>query len=150
MTAAVFNSFGVFLRRFSVLVGVLAIVAGIFGMHIMTGAHHTPPAAALTGEKLHVAQEPAAGQALPRPAMAGPGSHSMSTMPSSCTDASGCATSSTADGTCIPSPGHASLAAPPPGSTALTDQSQAAVVATLRYAYLPGSPSPGELCISRT
>ena len=150
MTAAVSNSFGVFLRRFSVLVGVLAIVAGIFGMHIMTGTHHTPPAAAVTGERLHAAQEPAAGQTLPRPATVGPGSHSMSTSPSSCTDTSGCTTMSTADGTCIPSPGHASLAAPPPGSTGLTDQSQATVVTAPRYAYLPGSPSPGELCISRT
>jgi hypothetical protein len=156
MTAIASRRATAFLRRAYLLAGILAIVAGILGMHIMTGTH-TMPASAIghdTGA-LHAVQAapdhpghvavitevPAASaeQSLTRP----PGPW--------CGDACGCTMMSAMDGSCVPSPGSTTLAAPLPGTTTLpTAGGTNAATPAGGYAYLPGSPSPGQLSISRT
>lgn len=155
MTDALPRRAASFLRRASLLTGMLAIIAGILGMHIMAGSHGMPAAATNPGTdtaqngqpSVAVTAEPggAAAQSTPAPqappSMSGP----------SCADAGVCATMSTMDAVCIPSPGKPPLTIPLPGVTPFA----ATVPPTLPagfspYAYLPGSPSPGDLCISRT
>jgi hypothetical protein len=53
---------------------------------------------------------------------------------------------------CTPSAKSGSLAAPLPGTGIIARNINAGAPGTpsARWSYLPGSPSPGELCISRT
>jgi hypothetical protein len=54
-------------------------------------------------------------------------------------------------GSCIPSAKKGSLAAPSPGSTVFViSQAGAAGTVPGHYFHVPGTPSPGELSISRT
>jgi hypothetical protein len=156
MTAAITRRTGAFLRRAGLLAGMLAIIAGIFGMHIMTGSHNTPMAAAGSAAEMPhsgpVTVEGLPGQAaapagVPVASSAAPDEISTS----SCLDPNPCPAMSSMGQVCIPAPGNTSLDAPLPGTTAFalhtgtgTEQRAAA------YRYLSISPSPGELCISRT
>jgi len=53
-------------------------------------------------------------------------------------------------GSCIPSGSTGSLAAPPPSTVSFAADTQAHVAVASSYTYLPESPSPADLCISRT
>lgn len=155
MTAISARRATAFLRRAALLAGLLAIVAGILGMHIMTGTHAMP--APGTGHETgslhampasdnpdHIADITAV------PAVSAPQSVTHSPRPS-CADAGGCTMMSAMDWSCIPSPGNTTLAAPPPGITTLQSGGRTnAATLSSRYAYLPASPSPGQLSISRT
>lgn len=157
MTATISSRTTTFLRRAGLLAGMLAIIAGIFGMHILTGSHSMPTAAAGPGtDASQMVAAPAAGHTGhaqgPTAAPDTSATQGTTSMPaSSCADPGACTTMSAMDAVCIPSPGTTSLAAPLPGTTpfAVQDGSNTAVPATA-YVYLPSSPSPGELCISRT
>lgn len=140
-----------FFLRAGLLTAALAIMAGIFGMHIMTGAHSMPAAGASTpmaqmqstpaGHESHRrAQSPDAT------AVAGAMSGS-----SSCAATGACHEMSAMDAACVLSPGNTSLSAPLPGTApfAVPDLVGAAAVTT-SYSHSPDSPSPGDLCISRT
>ncbi|MDD1478586.1 hypothetical protein [Arthrobacter sp. H16F315] len=155
MTGALPHRAAAFLRRAGLLAGLLAIIAGILGMHIMTGSHGMPAAATSLGTDMAqdgqasvaVAAAPGGAAAQSTPAPQSPPSMSGR----SCADAGVCATMSAMDAVCIPSPGNPPLTVPLPGVTPFA----ATVPPTLPagfspYAYLPGSPSPGDLCISRT
>ncbi|KNH16289.1 hypothetical protein ACU18_14120 [Arthrobacter sp. ZBG10] len=144
-----------FLLRAGFLTAALAIIAGIFGMHIMTGAHHvgaahTMPAAA--GPTVHLESLPSSH------------SHEMGASPngltvtqavtgssSSCATSGSCPEMSAGGNACVLAPGNTTLTAPAPGTApyALPDFGLAAA-APINYSYSPDSPSPGELCISRT
>lgn len=126
-----------FLRRLGLLAALFAIIAGIVGMHVMAGGHNmlaTPAAgpAAVAGQP-HVDQHEASSPAAP------------CTCPGSCTGMSAL------HAVCVPAPGHNTLTAPlpgvPPYATAGTSTAGALVSG---YSHRPGSPSPGDLCISRT
>ncbi|MGG5175706.1 hypothetical protein ACQQCD_11960 [Pseudarthrobacter sp. J1763] len=143
------------LLRSALLAGLLAIVAGILGMHIMTGTHAMPAAA--TGH------ETGASHAMPAPEHPGDVADStnlrgISTAPGiphapapSCADTGGCTVMSTMGGICVPSPGTTTLAAPPPGTTALTYGGGPITGGpAVGYEFIPRSPSPGQLSISRT
>lgn len=155
MTATLLGRAMVFLRRASLLAGMLAVVAGILGMHIMTGSH-SMPASAAGMDMAQVAQasaatgpEPGNAAAQGNPAAHGPAY--MSWQPCIRTDAGACAKMSAMGAVCIPSPGNPPLAVPLPGVTPFAANVPAKLsAASATYAYLPGSPSPGELCISRT
>ncbi|WP_427007720.1 DUF6153 family protein [Pseudarthrobacter sp. H2] len=141
-----------FLKWAALLAGMLAIIAGILGMHIMTGSPGMPASAAGHGAAMPQVMQPSA-EVKPAPGPAAvqgiPGAASLSGR--SCADKGGCATMSAMDAVCIPSPGNASLAAPLPGTTPLpADDATRSSSGFTTYAYLPGSPSPGQLCISRT
>lgn len=149
-----------FFRRAALLTVFLAIVAGILGMHIMTGAHTMPTAAA--GTTMEVPQPQGVGhtghaplQSSPRGTETEPATASrpdgVSGQASSCADTSGCTSMSAMDAVCVLSPANTSLSAPLPGLTPLqAPDTSGAAAASTGYSYLPGSPSPRDLCISRT
>lgn len=177
MAAAFMSHAATALRRGFLLMGLLAIVAGFLGMHIMTGMHaghamtavtsstepagkssrtatslashpaaHAPPA----GTTAHDAVAPAAA------ATAGPGpaGNNSSAAPSaSCTCQSSCTDPASMHSACVPSAAVTSLAAPPPGTTPASmhnPDTHGDAAAVRAYSYLPTSPSPGDLSISRT
>lgn len=156
MTAVYRGPVASFLLRAGLLTATLAIIAGIFGMHIMTGAHN------MTGaHDMPVAgAEPAMGQTQDPTGHAGHGawsadaaaaSKAVSGSSSSCASAGTCPTMSATDAACVLAPGNTSLAASLPGAAAyaVPDLAGAAIIST-NYSYSPDSPSPGDLCISRT
>ena len=118
------------LHRAALLAGILAVIAGFLGMHILTGSqgmhsHAVMPAAVAVGG---------------------------TQVPPSCLCQGGCAEKPAAHVDCNPSPAGASLSAPQPGTTLLAMQSWTAALADRQpdYAYLPGTPTPRDLSISRT
>ncbi len=131
----------VFLRM-GLLAGLLSIIAGIVGMHVMAGGHsmHAAPIvspAAVVSEASVVGQQAV---------------HHAATPPApSCTSPGTCTGMSALHAVCVPAPGHNTLTAPlpgvPPYASAGTAESGALVSG---YSHRPGSPSPGDLCISRT
>ncbi len=143
------------LLRGALLAGLLAIVAGILGMHIMTGTHAMPAAA--TGHNT------GAPHAMPAPEHPGhvaditkiqgtsAAAGSTHAPGPSCGDSGGCTMMSAMGGDCVPSPGTTTLAAPPPGITPLTSGGGPITgVPASGYEFIPRSPSPGQLSISRT
>jgi hypothetical protein len=152
--------FTAFLLRAGFLTAALAIIAGVFGMHIMTGAHHMSAAHTMPAEAaeptvhlqsipaghLHAPDAPPDGAAF---AQTITGSSTGSS--SSCAPAGSCPEVSAGGNACVLSPGNTSLTAPAPGTApyALPDFG-AAAAASVNYSYSPASPSPGDLCISRT
>ncbi|HET6240460.1 MAG TPA: hypothetical protein VFD99_00540 [Arthrobacter sp.] len=157
MTASAPGSVMPFLRRAGLLAGILALVAGILGMHTMPGFHSMPAATPAVGTALQV-QGPTVGHsghsadwiAVPEAStMAGTAAVAWSGC--GCTDPDGCTTMSAMGAACTPSLGNAFLAAPAPGTAALgAHDLGTATDATASYFYLPAGPSPGELSISRT
>ncbi|MET3172761.1 UNVERIFIED_ORG: hypothetical protein ABIB52_000589 [Arthrobacter sp. UYCu721] len=143
-----------FLTRAALLTGFLAIVAGILGMHIMTGAHAMPTATpgmdTAAQQVQNPVNHPGHGPAQsPTASAAGPGMLAGSA--SSCADAAGCQSMSAMDAVCVPSPANPSLSAPLPGTAPLLAPERTALAAgSISYSFLPVSPSPGDLCISRT
>lgn len=128
---------GVLLRRAWLLAGVLAVIAGLFGMHVMT-AGHTAHAAA-TGPTAAMAEQAAAGHT--------------AVVHSVFADSCGPACPSVHEGTasCTPSGNSGSLTVlPPEGPGALQPVLDAGHLQTSGYSYLPPSPTPCELSISRT
>ena len=147
-----------FLRRAGLFTAVLALIAGIFGMHVMTATHamHSPATAAATISAQHGSSP--AGHAGEHP----PGPFSAPEMPAAqdqagartvqCTDSTHCTSTQSMTAPCTPAPKKGSLAAPLPGTGIIARNTNAGTqraISTL-WSYLPGSPSPDELCISRT
>ncbi|MFB9653490.1 hypothetical protein [Pseudarthrobacter oxydans] len=156
MTASSQRRLTAFLLSAGFLVAALAIIVGIFGMHVMTGAHDMGPGHSMT----------AAGGGPVVQLQTMPVSHSHKTMTdgaaeapavvtgssaSSCAPAGSCPEMTAGAAACVLAPGTTTLAAPLPGTASyeLPDFG-AAAAATRTYSYSPDSPSPGDLCISRT
>ncbi|HET6271115.1 MAG TPA: hypothetical protein VFE00_13705 [Arthrobacter sp.] len=142
-----------FLRRAGLLTGLLALIAGILGMHIMPGSHSMPApsgheTATVQGQVPTTGHGAADRTAVPEASgMAG----TASAPGCGCADPNGCSTMSSVHPGCTPTLGNASLAAPPPGTTPLVAQVLGITnAATTNYSYLPASPTPGDLSISRT
>lgn len=164
------------LRRGFLLLGLLAVVAGFLGMHIMTGMHgaHVMSAVAASADPAGVSSLPAdglasrpaahalhAGTAVPDFMAPAPASSSgpepsdnsrTAALPASCMCQSGCTDLASMHSTCVPSAAVNSLAAHPPGMApaSLQTPDMRGDGAGRAYAYLPASPSPGDLSISRT
>ncbi|PVZ60861.1 hypothetical protein [Arthrobacter sp. H-02-3] len=158
------------LRRGLLLLGVLAIVAGFLGMHIMTGMHsahamiavtsathetttsltshpaaHAPQAGTTTHDSMAPAPMTTASSEL--------AGHSAAAAPSaSCVCQSSCTDPASMHSACVPSAAVTSLAAPPPGMApaSIHTPDPRGNDAVRTYSYLPASPSPGDLSISRT
>ena len=176
MAAAFMSRAAAALRRGFLLVGLLAIVAGFLGMHIMTGLHGAHATTAVTSST-----EPAgapsrtahglASHAVAHALQGGTTAHdSMAPAPSatagaqpagnggaavasaSCTCQSICTDLSPMHAACVPSAAVTSLAAPPPGMapTSIHNPDTRGDGAVRAYSYFPASPSPGDLSISRT
>jgi hypothetical protein len=161
------------LRRASLLATLLAIVAGLLGMHVLAGSHgvHDMAVAAASADGSVADQRTtataghasdaghgghgshqAAAMVGPAKAVPAPAAENTAGQPPSCSCQGNCSEMAAAHGSCVPAPGGASLAAPQPGTVAFAvpDLSAARLQAVAAYAYVPGSPSPGELSISRT
>ncbi|MBT2551479.1 hypothetical protein [Arthrobacter sp. ISL-5] len=150
------------LRRTGLLAGILAVLAGILGMHVLTGTHsmHSPAAltAGASGATVHTGAaaghvHAAQGAAATSPTHVDSGKQvaaSSSVEPCSCSDS--CASTHTMTVSCTPSGKTGSLSVPLPGTAVFDVVSNARAPGALpaSYSYLPGSPSPGELSISRT
>ncbi|MET3141352.1 UNVERIFIED_ORG: hypothetical protein ABIB19_000206 [Arthrobacter sp. UYEF10] len=158
MTAPVHVPAIVFLRRAGLYAAVLALVAGIFGMHVMTttnavrspatagaavSAHHESSASGHTGD-----HAPGPSSA---PDMTGAQGEA-GTRTVQCTDSGTCTSMQAMTASCTPSAKAGSLTAPLPGTGIIARSTNTGSLATIsaRWSYFPGSPSPGELCISRT
>lgn len=144
------------LTRAALLSAILAVVAGLLGMHVFAGAHDSiwPPVSgtdAASTASDHPFDHPKSGHA-------DSGHSSPAALPqtpeptSSCVCGGDCGDQHTAHATCTPVPSGASLSAPPPGTTLLAVQprSAAEVEQLPANCYLPATPTPNELSISRT
>ncbi|MFP5367656.1 MAG: hypothetical protein ACLGIS_12585 [Actinomycetes bacterium] len=153
------------LLRAGLLAAVLAIVAGIFGMHVMTANHASGhgAAAAVQPADGHSAGDAAvahshAGHVAGHAAVAhgdsaGAAAASLAggsfAAPESC--GSACPDAQESGASCIPLGKTGSLAAfPPPASPAAHLEPRVAVSAAVGYSYIPSGPTPCELSISRT
>lgn len=157
MTASHRKRFTAFLRRAGLLAAVLAITAGILGMHGIAGGHsiHSPAAVTVPPPSAvhagHPADAPTGQQPSGIPStQQTAGQHTSGVASEPCTDSCTCIQTMTAG--CIPSAKTGSLTAPMPGTVLLATNPAATAPLAIptAYSYLPGSPSPGELSISRT
>ncbi|MFF2243458.1 hypothetical protein ACFVTM_04690 [Arthrobacter sp. NPDC058130] len=176
MAAALMDHAAAALRRGFLLMGVLAIVAGFLGMHVITGMHGAHAMAAVTSStqppgpsfptansiaSQAAAHAPHAGTAAhdslgPSPAArSGPeltGDSSAAAFSASCACPSNCTDLTSMHSACVPSAAVTSLAAPPPGMapSSIHIPDNLGDAANRAYSFLPASPSPGDLSISRT
>lgn len=150
MTAAIRRRLLVFLRRAGILTGMLALIAGIFGMHILSGAHdlHATTASPAAGTQLnrYVAE---VGEKVPghRPAVA---AASYTEVISPCLNPATCPTMATTTQKCIPAPANTSFEAPGPGTGLPASRVAAPAGPNLCQALPTPGPSPISLGISRT
>lgn len=162
MTASHRNVASAFLHRVGLLAGILAVLAGILGMHVITGSHsmHSPAAltaAAGTGAG-HIHSAAADGHGELGVTDASPAHHSSDghnapgIVVEQCSCSDSCASMHTMTVSCTPSGKSGSLSVPLPGTAVfgVIPNATAPGAVSGSYSYLPGSPSPGELSISRT
>ncbi|BCW68720.1 hypothetical protein NicSoilB4_34830 [Arthrobacter sp. NicSoilB4] len=149
------------LRGAFLLAGILAVILGLLGMHVLAGSHGmhaqtAPSGSTAASTVLHSDAQVHAGQAAsaPAPTTQAPASvtDGGTDVPPSCACQGGCAEKQSVHAGCTPSPAGASLSAPQPGSTFLDGGSWTAARPDhlAAYAYLPGTPTPRDLSISRT
>lgn len=153
MAARAHRDAAAFLRNAGPVAAVLAIIAGIFGMHVLTGTHAMHPTAtagaapaAFAGHTGHAASpETITGHRTAGQDRAG-------ITVEQCSGSGHCTSMQDMTMGCTPSVKTASLAAPPPGTLVLgiSNNTATAGAGSGHWSYLPGSPSPCELSISRT
>ncbi|MBT2565355.1 hypothetical protein J7I84_02380 [Arthrobacter sp. ISL-85] len=140
------------LRRARLLAAALAIIGGLLGMHVLTSGHSSHGAVPNASHR-------AGYTAVAHPAGAGCGSHaghapaaSPMDMPVIGTACSGsCPGAQESGAPCIPSaPGAPVTLSPPQATLAVLPLQPGASNAGPAYGYLPPSPTPCDLSISRT
>ncbi|MDO5862995.1 MULTISPECIES: DUF6153 family protein [Paenarthrobacter] len=140
------------------LAAVIALIAGILGMHVMTGDH-----SAHAGMTVSEAGTSAAGTSITGHDNHGPAPQENALVPertvlgdvaspTQCSCSGNCASQHAMAASCIPSVAPGGLTAPlPDTSVSITaPSSESANAPSIPWSYRPGSPSPGELSISRT
>lgn len=148
------------LRRARMVLLSLALMAGIFGMHVMAvgpiGGHGT------TAEAASDHGVAASAEGSEHPDHAGPSGGTSAhdhagpqrpdrALDEACTGPHGCAGMHSMDPTCTPAAKSASLEAPLPGNgTAVASPPSGKPLPAANRFHRPESPSPGDLCISRT
>ena len=158
MTASAHAFAIAFLRRAGLFTAVLALIAGIFGMHVMTATHamHSPATAAATVSAHHDSSPAGHAGELPAGPSSSPDVHAAQDDAGArtvqCTDSNNCTSMQSMTAACTPSAKTGSLAAPLPGTGIIARDTNAGTQSTISalWSYLPGSLSPAELCISRT
>jgi hypothetical protein len=161
MTASERNIAAALLERACLLTGILAVLAGILGMHVMAGSHsmHSPAALTAVAGAATVHAETAAVDGHPVHGTADTASShrtevqvAASSSVEECSCSESCASGHTMTVSCTPLAKNESLSVPLPGTGVFGSASNARALGTvpLAYSYLPGSPSPGQLSISRT
>ena len=146
----------VFLHRAGMFSLVLALIAGIFGMHVMSGHHSMHSVSAVTGtesigQSTHLHHAHAAGKAAAVTAGAADTGQEIPAA-AGCPDGD-CSGAQAMTVSCIPAGKTGSLAAPLPGTAvfaaALVRAGPVGQVSG-RSAHKPATPTPCELSISRT
>ncbi|MET4901617.1 DUF6153 family protein [Paenarthrobacter sp. CC6] len=139
------------------LAAVLALIAGILGMHVMTGAH-----SAHAGTTVSEAGTSAAGTTVTGHDNHGPAPQENAVVqltmlgdaasPAQCSCSGNCSSQHAMATSCIPTVAPGGLTAPLPNTSIsiTTPSSESANAPSIPWSYRPGSPSPGELSISRT
>jgi hypothetical protein len=156
MTAPARRDAAAFLRRAGLVAAVLAIIAGIFGMHVLTATHamHSPASATAAAEPHSTAVSPDhAGHTAAVSYHGVPVEQDVAeAVLDQCAESGDCTRMHAMTVACTPSAKTASMAAPPPGTLVLgiSNNTAPAGAVTGQWSYLPGSPSPCELSISRT
>lgn len=154
MAATAHRHAAAFLRNAGLIAAVLAIIAGIFGMHVLTGTHAMHPTATAGAES--AASTGHAGHAASPETFAGHPSYgeqdTAGIAVEQCSGSGHCTSMQDMTMGCTPSVKTASLAAPPPGTLVLEigNNTATAGAGADHWSYRPGSPSPCELSISRT
>ncbi|MFK0039292.1 hypothetical protein ACIQTW_05575 [Paenarthrobacter sp. NPDC090517] len=137
-----------FLERASLLVLVAAVIAGIFGMHVVTGSHGTHPA---NSESPVVAAESALHVHDTVQFYGSSRLHGSSPADADKCTSGSCSCTEAAATNCIPALQTGSLAAPPPtAAVGVIPASQELHVLPRSWSYQPLGPTPLQLCISRT
>ncbi|TVU62006.1 hypothetical protein FQP90_13145 [Paenarthrobacter nitroguajacolicus] len=149
----------------SLIAGILALITGILGMHVMTGTqsvHSSAMASAdmteTTGTGSSTSGIDASGHAShlvssPEPAALQELSVSNgAASPAQCSCSGNCSSQHSMSTSCIPTVSAGGLTAPAPDDTVSTTEQSAVPTFTARvpWSYRPVGPSPGELSISRT
>ena len=140
---------------------VIALIVGILGMHVMTGTHSLHAAGTVSS----AGTASGAGTASAAPGQASherhsghgasleePAAHSAAPITTQCSCSGNCSAEHAMAASCIPLASTSTLSAPAPDSTPAVAPPYLgkAVAAGDDWTYRPGSPSPGELSISRT
>lgn len=156
-----------FLHRAGLIAALLAVIAGILGMHVMTGTHGTHSPAAVTAAAAALTPTTGTGHAESTPGHAGHAGHGTPggtvgySQPSvqdaagtleQCSCSGSCATGHAMTAACTPTAKTGSFSAPLPGTTVIAVISSGAADGMVPglWPYLPDTPSPGQLSISRT
>ncbi|MFF2344845.1 hypothetical protein [Pseudarthrobacter sp. NPDC058119] len=143
--------------RVWLLAGVLALIAGLLGMHVMTSGHASHGVASQGTTSLGVAKRamphgaPAGQAAVGHPA--GSHSHGATDMPDLLTAACGgsCPGAQEAGAPCIPTaPSGPAAMSPPQAGAVVVPLLPPGGTAGSGYGYVPPGPTPCELSISRT
>ncbi len=150
------------LRGAGLFTAVLALVAGILGMHVITVTHAEHSALAAPAVSVQGIPASGDGHAAGHNAGHSAGQAAAHVLPEApdggitaaarCTELGCCTGMQASAGSCIPSAKSASLAAPLPGTvvTGWNPGSGRLTAGGPQWSYQPGSPSPGDFGISRT
>lgn len=158
--------------RCAVLVGILAVIAGILGMHVMTGSHASHSGAAHPGVShavvphevvphtasgLGAAAQAAAGHPMAaddgdgKPGgTAHPGGGAAVVLSAGALCGEACPGVEEAGAECVPSANAGSFRVVSPPATAIQQEARGAAAAAATCSYVPSGPTPCELSISRT
>ncbi|MCX2746965.1 hypothetical protein OOZ51_03935 [Arthrobacter sp. MI7-26] len=142
-----------FLRRIGLLTALLAIIAGILGMHVMGASHsmHDPIAIGINAEMAGAHGGHIEPPDDPSPPANLSSNRSAQLTASHCTSSGTCTAMSAMSAVCVLASSHNSLTAPLPGVPPYADEGTTEPGSqNAGYSHRPGSPSPGDLCISRT
>ena len=137
------------LRRAALLAGVLAVIAGIFGMHVMTASHASHAGAghthASTAHSSTTHSSTAHSSGLGHPAA---GAVVVLSAGGVCAET--CPGAEEAGASCVPSAAAGSFSVVAPPAPVMQQGPAGAAVTAAGYSYLPSGPTPCELSISRT
>ena len=132
------------LRRAALLAGVLAVIAGIFGMHVMTASHASHAGAGHThASTAHSSTAHASG-------LGHPAAGAVVVLSAGGVCAETCPGAEEAGASCVPSAAAGSFSVVAPPAPVMHQGPAGAAVTAAGYSYLPSGPTPCELSISRT
>ena len=132
------------LRRAALLAGVLAVIAGIFGMHVMTASHASHAGAGHTHASIaHSSTAHSSG-------LVHPPAGAVVVLSAGAVCAETCPGAEEAGASCVPSAAAGSFSVVAPPAPVMHQGPAGAAVTAAGYSYLPSGPTPCELSISRT
>ena len=142
------------LRRAALLAGVLAVIAGIFGMHVMTASHASHAGAghthASTAHASTTHSSTAHASTTHSSGLGHPAAGAVVVLSAGAVCAETCPGAEEAGASCVPSAAAGSFSVVAPPAPVMQQGPAGAAVVPAGYSYLPSGPTPCELSISRT